>query len=67
VSSIRVRLHRISVLLMYSLLHVDVPEITKSFANHVQTSLARQAYNLGMSAIESPPNRRHPNIGEWNR
>lgn len=25
---------------------VDVPSITKSIVNHVQTSLARQAYNL---------------------
>ena len=25
---------------------IDVPSITKSIVNHVQTSLARQAYNL---------------------
>ena len=28
---------------------VDQPEVTKSVVNHVQTSLARQCYNLGMT------------------
>ena len=32
----------------FYLISADVPSITKSIVNHVQTSLARQAYNLGM-------------------
>jgi len=33
---------------------LDVADVTKSFVNHVQTSLARQAYNLGMSLPSYP-------------
>ena len=36
------------VVLRSSFLGIDVEQITKSFVNHVQTSLARQPYNLGM-------------------
>jgi hypothetical protein len=34
------------VLILGVLFRIDVPAITKSIVNHVQTSLARQAYNL---------------------
>ena len=29
--------------------NTDVDQVTKSVVNHVQTSLARQCYNLGMT------------------